>query len=199
MWPNVAQPIQLACLQSVHSGQQVTKSGKTLFSTPFVSKTISSTGIANCDKVATDNLNSALRCKKAPPTDLFTAEDTTIIFDDWLLTLKQAATWNEWTPDETLMQLAGHLNGRALQDLKLLLSEDRSSYENPVRALRERLDPGNQNLAALDFHHASQQSSKSVSNFITRLYKDFSRGALGMNTFPLRPEKFCFKNIYCRL
>ena len=149
--------------------------GETLFSTPFVSRPISSTGVANCGKVATDNLASTFRRGKAPPIDSFTAEDTTITFDDWLLSLERAATWNEWTPHETLMQLAGHLKGRALQEWKLLLSEDRSSYQNAVRALREKLDPGNQTLAALDFRHTSQQSSESVSNFITRLESVFQR------------------------
>ena len=83
--------------------------------------------------------------------------------------LERAATLNEWTPDETLVQLVGHLKGRALQEWKLLLSEDRSSYQNAVRALREKVDPGNQTLAALDFHHTAQQSNESVSNFITRV------------------------------
>ena len=54
-----------------------------------------------------------------------------------------------------LMQLVGHLKGRALQEWKLLISEDRSSYQNAVRALRKKLDPGNQTLEALDFRHTS--------------------------------------------
>ena len=48
---------------------------------------------------------------KAPPIDLFTAESIGNTFDDWLLTLERAATWNGWTSDETLMQLSGHLKG----------------------------------------------------------------------------------------
>jgi len=42
------------------------------------------------------------------------------------------------------MQLAGHLQGRASQEWKLLLLENRSLYQVSLRALRERLDPGNQ-------------------------------------------------------
>ena len=142
--------------------------GETLFSTPFVSRPISSTGVANCGKVATDNLASTFRRGKAPPIDSFTAEDTTITFDDWLLTLEQAATWNKWIPDETFMQLAGHLKGRASQEWKLLLSEDRSSYQNAVRVLIEKLDPGNQTIATLDFRHTSHRvHSYPVNHYLT--------------------------------
>ena len=60
---------------------------------------------------------------KAPPIDEFTAQDNCVTLDDWLPILKQAATWNGWSPEEMLMQLAGHLRGRALQEWKLLSSE----------------------------------------------------------------------------
>ena len=60
-------------------------------------------------------------------------------------------------PEESLMELAGHLRGRALQEWKLSLPEDRRSYQAAIKALKERLDPGNQTLAALDFHHTSQK------------------------------------------
>ena len=41
---------------------------------------------------------------------------------------------------------------------------------------KRKLDPGNKTLAALDFYHTSQQSSESVSNFITGLGRVFQRG-----------------------
>lgn len=50
---------------------------------------------------------------KAPPVDAFTGENTKTTLDDWLPSLKRAATWNEWTDSELLLQLAGHLRGRA--------------------------------------------------------------------------------------
>ena len=52
-----------------------------------------------------------LQCGKAPPTDPFIAKDIGITFDDWLPILEKAAIWNEWTPEESLMQLASHLRG----------------------------------------------------------------------------------------
>ena len=64
------------------------------------------------------------------------------------------------------MQLTGYLRGRALQEWKLLESKDKTAYHSTVKALRERLDPGNQSLAALDFRHASQRSSQTVSDFL---------------------------------
>ena len=71
---------------------------------------------------------------KAPPIDLFTVESIGITFDDWLLTLERAATWNGWTSDETLMQLSGHLKGRALQEWKLLTPDYKTSYQTAIKA-----------------------------------------------------------------
>ena len=44
---------------------------------------------------------------KAPPVDPFTAENVKITFDDWLQMLDRAASWNQWSSEESLMQLAG--------------------------------------------------------------------------------------------
>ena len=64
------------------------------------------------------------------------------------------------------MQMTGCLRGRVLQEWKLLDSEDKTTYLSTVKALREQLDPGNQSLAALDFCHASQRPSETVSDFL---------------------------------
>ena len=56
-----------------------------------------------------------VQCRgKASPIDSFNGEDSEIRFDDWIPTLERVATWNGWTEDERLIQLAGHLCGRAL-------------------------------------------------------------------------------------
>ena len=64
------------------------------------------------------------------------------------------------------MQLTGYLRRRVLQEWKLLDSKDKATYHSTVKALREQLDPGNQSLAALDFCHASQKPSETVSDFL---------------------------------
>ncbi len=46
---------------------------------------------------------------KAPPIDPFTGENPEVRLDDWLPALKRASTWNGWTEEERLIQLAGHL------------------------------------------------------------------------------------------
>ena len=51
---------------------------------------------------------------KAPPVDPFTGENPEIWFEDWLPSLNQASTWNEWMDEELLLQLAGLLRGCAL-------------------------------------------------------------------------------------
>ena len=50
---------------------------------------------------------------KALPVDAFTGEDAEIRFEDWQLTLSRAATWNGWSDEEALIQLAGHLRRKA--------------------------------------------------------------------------------------
>ena len=63
-----------------------------------------------------------------------------------------------------------------MQEWKLLLPEEKINYQAAIKALRERLDPGNQTLAALDFRHLSQKMNESVSDFIGRLEKVFQTG-----------------------
>ena len=113
---------------------------------------------------------------KAPPIDLFTAESIGITFDDWLLTLERAAIWNGWTSDKALMQLSGRLKGRALQEWKLLTPDHKTSYQIAIKALREKLDSGNQTLAALDFRHTTQKAGEPVSDFIGSLEQIFQTG-----------------------
>ena len=55
-----------------------------------------------------------VRQGKAPPIDPFTGENLEVIFNDWLMSLQRASTWNGWTEEELLIQLAGQLRGRAL-------------------------------------------------------------------------------------
>lgn len=60
--------------------------------------------------------HSGKRRGKAPPIDPFTGENPEIRLDDWLPSLQRASRWNQWTEEEQLIQLAGHLRGRALQE-----------------------------------------------------------------------------------
>ena len=79
---------------------------------------------------------------KAPPVDAFTGEDPECRLDDWVPTLKRAADWNGWAEDDLLIQLAGHLKGRALQEWNLLPDSEKETYGLAAAALRSRLDPG---------------------------------------------------------
>ncbi len=110
---------------------------------------------------------------KAPPVEAFTGEDPENRLEDWLPALTRAAQWNGWTPDEILMQLAGHLRGRARQEWNLLQDGDKDTYEKAVAALRVRLDPGSKVVAAQDFRHASQRELEYVGEFVRRLEKTF--------------------------
>lgn len=110
---------------------------------------------------------------KAPPVDAFTGENPETTLDDWLPSLQRAATWNEWTGSELLLQLAGHLRGRALQEWNLLDEDEKSAYNDAIGALRTRLEHGSKTLAAQDFRHIAQKDDEQVSEFIRRLERTF--------------------------
>ena len=153
------------------NNQQVTYVSSSLSNALSTSRPISSVGIGG---TMVGELSA--RRGKAPPIDLFMAESIGITFDDWLPTLERAAIWNGWTSDEALMQLSGHLKGRALQEWKLLTPDHKTSYQTAIKALREKLDPGNQTLAALDFRHTTQKAGEPVSDFIGCLEQIFQTG-----------------------
>ena len=69
---------------------------------------------------------------KAPPVDSFSGEVT---FDDWYPSLQRAAHWNQWTDQDTLIQLAGHLRGRALQEWTLLRETEKGTLGDAVTSL----------------------------------------------------------------
>ena len=111
---------------------------------------------------------------KAPPVDPFTGKSPEMRFDDWLPSLERASQWNEWSEEELLMQLAGHMRGRALQEWSLIGAESKKSYKVATASLRTRLDPGSRTLAAQDFRHTVQREDEPVPDFIRRLERAFN-------------------------
>ena len=118
---------------------------------------------------------STSRRGKAPPVDPFSGDTADTTFEDWLPALQRAAEWNQWSDQEMLIQLAGHLRGRALQEWTLLRNAEKESWPAAVSALRSRLDPGSKVVAAQDFRHASQREGEPVADYIRRLEQLFRR------------------------
>lgn len=118
---------------------------------------------------------SSLRRGKAPPIDPFSAESPDEQWDDWLPTFERAAEWNAWTDSERLLQLEGHLRGKARQEFSLLSSGDKATSSSATVAMRSRLDAGSRALAAQDFRHATQGPQETVSDYMLRLEKIFRR------------------------
>ena len=56
------------------------------------------------------------RRSKVPPVVMFSGKDPELHLSDWFPSLKRAAQWNGWDSKELLIQLAGYLKGRALQE-----------------------------------------------------------------------------------
>ena len=112
---------------------------------------------------------------KAPPIEPFTGEGPSVHWDDWLPTLERAATWNNWNEQEKLIQLAGHLRGKAQREWDLMAQSSKTSFAAATEALQARLDSVNRVVAAQDFRHLSQQATETVSDFICRLEKTFRR------------------------
>ena len=110
---------------------------------------------------------------KAPPVQMFSGEDPEVRLNDWLPSLQRASQWNGWEQEERLIQLAGHLKGRALQEWNLLEEAQKDSYDEAVKSLRGRLDTGSKAMAAQDFRHLAQEGKEKVTDFICRLEKTF--------------------------
>ena len=112
---------------------------------------------------------------KAPPVDSFASEGSDLLFEEWLPAFERMALWNEWTGPEKLIQLAGYLRGKALQEWLLLGRTDRSTYAKATAALKEKLDPSRKTLATQDFRHLAQGRNEAVADFILRLEQTFRR------------------------
>ena len=118
-------------------------------------------------------LSHRRRSGKAPPVDPFSGETAELRFEDWLPSLERAATWNNWSEEEKLMQLAGYLRGKALQEWNLLDDTDKSTYQKAVAKITTVLGPGSRVMAAQDFRHTLQEEAESVSSYIRRLERAF--------------------------
>ena len=110
-----------------------------------------STPAANCTRNPTnviDDIDTSIlqtlpgRRGKAPPVESFTGEGSSVHWDDWLPTLERAATWNNWSEQEKLIQLAGHLRGRAQREWDIMAEGSKTSFSAAVKTLQARLDSG---------------------------------------------------------
>ena len=81
-----------------------------------------------------------------------------------------------------------------MQEWKLLTPDHKTSYQTAIKALRQKLDPGNQTLAALDFCHTTQKAGEPVSDFIGRLEQTgFGREHLSHET----RDMLLYEQDYC--
>ena len=123
---------------------------------------------------------------KSLPVSKFTGEDPECQLDDWLSTLERACMWNSWTGEDNLIQLAGHLRGRALQEYNLIRQEDRNTFAQRVDILHLRIDVGSKAAAVQDFQHIVQSDPESVSYLIQHLELTFrivyGRSSMSSNT-----------------
>ena len=113
------------------------------------------------------------RVGKAPPIDSFSGDSHEVLFDDWLPSLERAATWNGWTEEEKLLQLAGYLKGRAFQEWQLIDDVEKRTFDLAVKSSHLHLDPGSKAMAAQDFRHLAQKEKELVAEFIRRLERAF--------------------------
>ena len=103
-----------------------------------------------------------VRKGKAPPVDLFTGEGSDVLWEDWFPTLERTTTWNNWTENEKMLQLAGHLRNKAAQEWAPLSTADKTTFTSATRALGARLDRGGEALAAQEFRHTGSSIGYSV-------------------------------------
>lgn len=131
---------------------------------------LSSVGVRGGPGLVSGRQPSVGRRGKAPPVDPFSSENPEVRLDDWL---DRAAEWNGWSDSEALMQLAGHLRGKALQEWNLLNSEQKTTYVGAISALRLRIDPQNRVIVATDFRHALQAEEETVADYVRRIERLF--------------------------
>ena len=79
------------------------------------------------------------------------------------------SNWNGWISEETLIQLAGHLKGQALQEWNLLEDSGKVGWQEAAKVLQGRLEHGNRTMAAQEFRHLCQGTTENVSEFIRQL------------------------------
>ena len=121
------------------------------------------------------NLGGHTRRGKAPPVEPFTGERPDVLWEDWIPTLERAAAWNGWEEQKKLLQLAGHLRGKAPREWDMLGPASKTTFNVASKALRDRLDLEGKAVAAQDFRHMSQGAGKLVADFDSRLEKTFHR------------------------
>ena len=172
---SVVTPLASTVLATATSGPRLASSTLSTAARVFVPSVVSTSGTGSDGNVATPSTSTRTSRKgRAPPIDQYTGEDADVRFDDWLPYLRRAADWNCWTESEQLMQLAGHLRGRASQEWGLLDEVEKSTMEKAIAVLRERLDQNTIVLAAQDFRHTTQQLGEKVADFVRRLERAFN-------------------------
>ena len=112
---------------------------------------------------------------KAPPIDTFTGENCDVLREDWLPTFERAAHWNSWSEDEKLLQVAGYLRRKALQEWNLLSGTQKSSFTVGTEEMQNRLDPGSKALAAQDFRHSPKPQGIGI-RFYPQIGASLSKG-----------------------
>ena len=172
---SVVIPPASTVLATATSGPRLASSTLSTAARVFVPSVVTTSGTGSDGNVATPSTSTRTSRKgRAPPIDQYTGEDADVRFDDWLPSLRRAADWNCWTESEQLMQLAGHLRGRASQEWGLLDEVEKSTMEKAIAVLRERLDQNTIVLAAQDFRHTTQQLGEKVADFVRRLERAFN-------------------------
>ena len=71
------------------------------------------------------------------------------------------------------MQLAGHLQGRALLEWNLLKDSEKDGMEKTVAALQNQRDEDGRVLVAQDFQHSLQKAGETVADFNRQLESTF--------------------------
>ena len=119
---------------------------------------------------------------KAPPVDPYDGENSEIQFDDWLPALHRAAMWNEWTDEESLVQLAGHLT----YSMEIRRRHSTVQYESCVTPWTEEADGWLLKTFAMSF-----RLKESLLQTWSDTWSEPSKWRMVEMGYPLRPEE-CF-------
>ena len=80
-----------------------------------------------------------------------------------------------WEEQDKLLQLAGHLRGKAQREWDMLEPASKTTSDVATKALRDRLDLDGKAVVAQDFRHMLQRGGEIVADFVSCLEKTFLR------------------------
>jgi len=125
---------------------------------------------------------------KALPIEYVSGEDPSILLQDWLPSLKQAADWNGWTPQDKIMQLPEYLKGRSSCRCPAALTGSNQPNHGRTRVLALLAMPRGEHIELLLMHGPAVSGSRSYQELCAAAKEEEHRLAALQQYQQLKPK-----------